>query len=292
MRTSLLAGTAAMLVTLVAGVDARQAQETQNVTLSEKLQIPGAVLKPGQYTFSIEDRLQDRAIVRITSADSDKHFLLLTVPNAQLHGSDGSLVFFTADANKHVLRGWSCPGCSSTLEVVYPKAEAAKLTETTTEPVMAVDPAYDKLPENLSPDDMKVVTLWLLSPKPLTARDRTPGVQATKYVPATNTASTPSAQVSEPQSAQVSAPAVPSTPAPDVSATPAPAMPAAGASARSTPVEMASSPAASSTQATPAGQRRSRLPKTATNNFSFILCGLALMLAAGGLRASRRRRAS
>ncbi|MDQ2840511.1 MAG: hypothetical protein M3Y72_05620, partial [Acidobacteriota bacterium] len=32
-------------------------------------------------------------------------------------------------------------------------------------PVLAIDPTYDKLPANLSRDDMKVVTLWLVSPK-------------------------------------------------------------------------------------------------------------------------------
>ncbi len=281
MRTSLLGVAAAMSMCLTANVNARQAREAQNVTLSEKLQIPGAVLKSGEYTFSVEDRMQDRAIVRISSTSGGKHFLLLTVPNAQLRGSGGEgLVFFSSsDTKNRALRGWSCPGCSSTLEFVYPKAEAAKLTETTSEPVIAVDPESDKLPANLSPDDMKVVTLWLLSPKPITATDRTKGVEAAKYVPAANAVST--------ETARESTPAAPSTPAREVAPTPARAMRTSEASAPAAPVEMASASTAPNGQP---GQRRSRLPKTATNNFELIFCGLALMLAAGSLRVSRRRR--
>lgn len=46
---------------------------------------------------------------------------------------------------------------------------------------MAVDPESDKLPANLSPDDMKVVTLWLLSPERVEAGHHGVGLKAAKY---------------------------------------------------------------------------------------------------------------
>jgi len=58
--------------------------DTQGIQLEQKLQIPGATLKAGTYAFSVEDRLQDRAILRITAKDNDKHYFLLTVPNGKL----------------------------------------------------------------------------------------------------------------------------------------------------------------------------------------------------------------
>ena len=127
---------------------ARAAGETQNVTISQKVQIPGAVLKPGTYTLSVEDRLQDRAIVRISTEDPNKHYLILTVPSEKLSdaGSNGLIFFTSKDAKKQALRGWKCPSCAAGLEFVYPKLEAAKLTDETTLPVLAVDPTYDKLP--------------------------------------------------------------------------------------------------------------------------------------------------
>lgn len=154
----------------------------ETITLSEKVQIPGAVLKPGEYVFAVEDRLPDRAIVRITEQNGNKYELLLTVADPEMKAGTGQrLVFFNSAEKKQILRGWVCPDCAAGLEFVYSKAEAAKITETTREPVLAVDPEYDKLPANLSPDDMKVVTLWLLSPKPVTANDPAKGVIAQKY---------------------------------------------------------------------------------------------------------------
>ncbi|MGA8028220.1 MAG: LPXTG cell wall anchor domain-containing protein [Bryobacteraceae bacterium] len=174
--------------------------ETQVITVTQKLQIPGAVLKPGDYTFSVEDRLQDRAIVRITAADRNKAYLVLSVPSTNLSGGekDGLVYFSSNKDDKHALRGWMCPGCSTGLEFVYPKPEAAKLTDKSAESVLAVDPEYDKLPADLSPDDMKVVTLWLLSPERITADNKGKGVKAVKYageqtaaVSTTQTASVP-----------------------------------------------------------------------------------------------------
>ena len=160
------------------------ASDSQKIAIKRDLQIPGEVLKPGSYTLSVEDRMSDRAIVRISNdADAKQHFLLLAVPSTQLSAaaSKGIILFKAADPAKQILRGWACADCSSPLELVYPKLEAAKLTGDTGESVLAVDPASDKLPANLTPDDMKVVTLWLLSPERVEAGHHGAGLKAAKY---------------------------------------------------------------------------------------------------------------
>ncbi len=289
---------------------AQSASQSQNVTLNEKVKIPGASLKPGDYTFSVEDRLEDRAIVRITAQDQSKHYLVLTVPSAKLPqaGNDG-LVRFNVNGKDQALRGWACSGCTPGLEFVYPKAEAAKLTDQTAEPVLAVDPTYDKLPANLSADDMKVVTLWLLSPEQLTANNRGKGVKAEKYastvqpVAPAQTAALPekSAPVEAPPPVQAATPAAVATAEvakPADSAMPAPQTPAPAPVAEATVTNPAPHAQTVATPATEhatqpteiasAAPARSSLPKTASSNYLYLLSGFLLMFAALGVRLSRR----
>jgi LPXTG-motif cell wall-anchored protein len=289
---------------------AQTANVSQNVTLDEKLQIPGASLKPGEYTFSVEDRLQDRAIVRITSQDQSKHFLVLTVPNGQMGqpGSDALVLFTNASGRNRALRGWACPACSPGLEFVYPKAEAAKLTDETGEAVLAVDPTYDKLPGNLSADDMKVVTLWLLSPERVTAGNKGKGVKAEKYAgisrPSTGTqrASANSSEIAQSpapteqaatapvvNSASTAAVSAPPSSTSEVAQAPAVAPAPAAAPAPALPAQPTDVASASSTPPTPAGRRRGRLPKTASDDYLYLFGGMLLMLAALGVGLSRGR---
>ena len=142
---------------------------------------------------------------------------------------------------------------------------------------MAVDPSYDKLPSNLSADDMKVVTLWLLSPERVTADNTGQGVKAAKYV-APNAAPSADATVASnapPASAPATTAPAASTPAPDAS-TPAPSDVAAQAPATAA--------------ANPTVHSRRHLPKTASNTYLYALLGLILLGSAFGTRLMRLRR--
>jgi hypothetical protein len=197
--------------------------------------------------------MRDRAIVRIENAEKNEHYLVLSVPNGTLprQAQNGLILFNSNNDQRHVLRGWLCPECTSALEFVYPKLEAVKITENSGESVLAVDPESDKLPVKLSADDMKIVTLWLLSPKRITADNRGEGVNAAKYQSGKNVSG--------------------ETLAADVSQRPA-------------RVDAASA-LRSLSQDQP-----SRLPKTASNTFSLALYGLLAIVAAAGLRMRRIRR--
>ncbi len=262
---------------------------TQNVRLDQELQIPGDVLKPGNYTFSVEDTMRDRAIVRIENADKEKHYLVLAVPNTKPLGEavqNGLILFQSKNDKKQVLKGWACPGCATSLEFVYPRLEAAKITADSGESVLAVDPESDKLPVKLGADDMKVVTLWLLSPKRVTAEDKEKGVVAKKYkAPQSNAATTTeTAEVTPGAVSSETASAAPNM-AQRTSANPPPPAQPAEVAQNQTPGE---SPNPAPVRTT--GERSERLPKTASNTFSFALLGLLALMAGAGLRVRRVRR--
>lgn len=169
-------------VFLLPNLMAQTTRGPETVSLTENTQIPGAMLKAGTYTFEVEDRMADRAVVRISDTHNrSDHHLLLSVPNPKLTPM-GRLAFFktTGEAGQ-ALQSWKCATCKAPLEFVYPKLEAVKITDESTKPVLAVDPSYDKLPDHLSADDMKVVTLWLLSPERITSDNVGQGVKAVKY---------------------------------------------------------------------------------------------------------------
>lgn len=252
------------------------ADTSQNVNIQNDVKIPGASLKAGAYAFSVEDRLADRAIVRITNPqDTNEHYLLLAVPNPKLSsGASGSVTFFRAGSDHgQALKAWSCSDCTAPLEFVYPKLEAVKITDDSTEPVLAVDPSYDKLPSDLSADDMKVVTLWLLSPERISADNVGQGVKAAKYSADENPAPAP-----------VATSAAPAAP-PATAAPPAPAAPSVQA-----PVETASTNATATADTEPAAPaHRRHLPKTASNTYLFGLCGFICLLLGVVLRIRRLR---
>jgi hypothetical protein len=158
-------------------------RDVQNIVITEAMQIPQATLQPGSYSLSIEDRLKDRAVVRVSSLNSKQHFLVLAVNSRKLasDNSKGIILFNAADEKLQILRGWMCPSCPQGLEFVYPKLDALKITAETGQAVLAVDPSFDKLPDALSSDNMKVVTLWLLTPERITPDRRGSGLKVSKY---------------------------------------------------------------------------------------------------------------
>jgi hypothetical protein len=160
--------------------------ERQNILINEDLQIPGVVLAPGKYALSVADQLYDRSIVQISRLGRNESYLVLAVPSAGAKSDkSGGLAFFRRSFDgKSALRRWGG------LEFVYPKAEAVKITGDSGQTVLAVDPASDKLTGHLSPADMKIVTLWAVSPIQVTAENRGVGVTAAKYASANDSSAT------------------------------------------------------------------------------------------------------
>jgi hypothetical protein len=237
------------------------AANDQPVVLRDAVEIPGGSLTPGSYTFGVEDRLPDRAVVRISSSQGIKgQYLLLTVPNPQLSAENGLQYFNLRGENRQALRAWKCSSCSAPLEFVYPKPEAVKITDASAQPVLAADPAPEKLPNNLSADDARVVTLWASTPERVTPANVEYRVTATDY------------------------------PKPHSSAT-RPTKSHAAAVASAAPHRPATLSAAQASALQVASAGRQRLPETASNTPLVILCGCVCLIGAFAVRLSRLRRA-
>jgi hypothetical protein len=179
LRTAVVVG---ILTTCVApALPARTTADAQNIAIDSDLQIPGAVLTSGTYTLAIKDNLVDRSIVEISSGNNGKRYLLIAVPGGAATNDAGKgISLFAANNREQILRGWLCPDCRKELQFVYSKQEAGKIVNETAQPVFAFDAAYDKLPAELSESNMKLVTLWSLSPERIDANHGV-GIKAVKY---------------------------------------------------------------------------------------------------------------
>ncbi len=146
--------------------------------------VPGAVLKSGNYIIRVVDHMSDRSIIRVEKADGRPVSTFLGVPNRTLASmaGQGPVTWNGGSEHDKALRGYNFPGNFS-VEFVYPKAEAVKIATARSASVAAIDPASDNLPskeKNLTNDDMRIVTLWTLTP---TRVNGSTAIAAKKYAP-------------------------------------------------------------------------------------------------------------
>jgi hypothetical protein len=161
-----------------------QPKSSTDFTISSPSNIPGAALPSGNYSIRVVNRLSDRYIVQVDSSDGAVHSTFLGIPNGRLPRSSNSGI---VDWNNSVkgtdyLRGWNVAGTSS-VEFVYPKAEAVNIANANQAKVPAIDPASDGMAvdPSLSPRDMKLVTLWLLSAERVGPSGSAPSIKAERY---------------------------------------------------------------------------------------------------------------
>ena len=157
------------------------------LTVAAPTQVPGKTLKAGTYKIRVVDHLSDRMIIQVSGPGGPQTFLAL--PKSGLpSGSQGPI---TLNSNgKQALRGFAFPD-GTVAEFVYPKAEAVSLAKANDTTIPAVDPASEGRPAdpNLSRSDMEMVTLWMLTPKPVGPGESGPGIAAAKYQEPVQTAS-------------------------------------------------------------------------------------------------------
>lgn len=146
--------------------------QISHVAISEPTSIPGAVLQPGRYVFSVVDGLPDRKIVRVAEGDKPVS-LFVMAPNARIRRNDETLLFWPG--RNRALRAWFIPGESIAAEAVYGKQEALDLARRTGHPVPAIDPESQlriAADARLSQQDLTILELWALDYGPLSAENR------------------------------------------------------------------------------------------------------------------------
>lgn len=165
-RTCVLSAVAVAMALLNVRVATAAADLSSSFTITSPTEVPGAVLKPGQYTISVVDHLSDRAIVRLDSQGGSTHVIFLGV-NASGNAADTTHPVEWPEKSKghHALRGFTFAG-GRNVEFVYPKADAVALANANGTGVVAIDPASEGRPElsKLTNTDMQMVNLWILTP--------------------------------------------------------------------------------------------------------------------------------
>ncbi len=104
------------------------------MTITEPIQVPGAVLQPGTYVIKLVNSVSDRHIVRIMNADETKVIAtILAINNYRLKPTDNSKFSFYEEpaGQPQALRAWFYPGDQFGQEFVYPKQSAMQIASVT-----------------------------------------------------------------------------------------------------------------------------------------------------------------
>jgi hypothetical protein len=111
------------------------------VTFSGAVQVPGATLPAGTYTFKLADPESGRRIIQIWNKDtSHLYTTLLTIPNQRLEATDKPVVLFkeTGSGQSPAVQAWFYPGERYGQEFVYPRDQAMKIAKAAHTPVLSM----------------------------------------------------------------------------------------------------------------------------------------------------------
>jgi hypothetical protein len=101
-----------------------------DVTITEPIQVPGAVLQPGTYMFILLNSADDRHIVEVKSQDG-KHLYSLSFATAarRVNPNDKvTLMFYeTPQGTPPAVRQWFWPGQLEGQEFLYSPQQAAQI---------------------------------------------------------------------------------------------------------------------------------------------------------------------
>lgn len=151
-----------------------------NFSVAKHTLVPGNVLKPGAYSIHVVDHIEDRIVVQVDGSNGREHDLFLAVPTRV--GLVGPVAWDKGPAGESALKGFNFPN-GMAVEFVYPKETAVELAKANNAPVVAVDPESEGKPNvaKMSPDDRRIVSLWLLSLTKAGPNDAEPAILAKRY---------------------------------------------------------------------------------------------------------------
>lgn len=155
----------------------------ESFEVSQPTRIPGATLNPGRYEIRVKDALMDRTILTVKNAGGSDVSTFLSVANRELKRDQGKALaeWKRGAVNPPAARGWT-PSAGQPLEFVYSKDEAVALSKQVGRPILAIDPQSENLqPSALSKEDMQIVTLWMLTPTPMSPGSPEVNISAEKY---------------------------------------------------------------------------------------------------------------
>ncbi len=133
---------AALLVLLAPGARADDWNKKTFLTFSGPVQVPGATLPAGTYTFKLADLSGNRHVVQIFDKEEKKIYTtLLAIPDQKLEPSDKPVVLFAERpaGSPVAVKAWFYPGETIGNEFVYPKSQALAIAKATHESVLSTN---------------------------------------------------------------------------------------------------------------------------------------------------------
>lgn len=176
MRDLLRQATTLGLVLLLAAALAPASVENErtNLTVHEKIEVPGAVLEPGEYTLELMQSQGTNQIVLFRGSDGEPVSTALAIP-AQRNDVTGNtkFAFYEASAgDPPALRTWFFPGKMVGHEFAYPETRGKEIAQSAGRNVPTVsDAEYNKMKSGMAKGDDEVlvavheISLYSISPE-------------------------------------------------------------------------------------------------------------------------------
>lgn len=126
----------------IPNVKADQANQLTTVTFDEPVEVPGKVLPPGTYVFTLLDNGVDRDVVQILSKDQSKLYAtVLTIPDERLTPTGKTVITFEhrTPGAPQAIRAWFYPGDEFGHEFVYPRKRARELAKASNQSVPCME---------------------------------------------------------------------------------------------------------------------------------------------------------
>ena len=124
------------------------------LTVNETIEVPGAVLPPGEYVVKLVDSQSNRHIVRFFSKD-EKEVLstVIAIPNSRMRSTDKTEFAWheTPAGQPPALKAWFYPGDTFGQEFAYSDSRAAELSAVTKQEVAHVSDEESAAAANYQP---------------------------------------------------------------------------------------------------------------------------------------------
>ena len=135
----------AIAASALAGAWPARAQDVERpVTVNAAVELPGAVLQPGEYSFTRTTAGEDRVLIRVYEQRDDARVITTMLgvqADAELAVAGGALIPFetTEGDGPAPVRYWVDTNGSRTYELVYPKDRATAIAHMTGARVLSAD---------------------------------------------------------------------------------------------------------------------------------------------------------
>jgi hypothetical protein len=145
-RVMTTAFAAAILTTISAAQTAAQTPNYRTeFTFNQSVEVPGATLPPGTYTFRIMRSESTRHVMEVTAKDSTNknygHFITISAERPK-PSQEAELRFLETPAGQPAaVKTWWYPGERTGREFIYPREQARRIAQRTNQPVLTTQDA-------------------------------------------------------------------------------------------------------------------------------------------------------